>query len=100
MRLHRKVWLWCGRWWAVQRDLSGHEITLGGRLNWRRPLFDLYVGPWTFAVGRHAVYTDPRTRHWDSCRGMLFPDDAHWPLDPVEARGLFPMDDAVEARVL
>jgi hypothetical protein len=90
MRLHRKVWLWWGRWWAVQFDRSGlsHEFPVGLRPDWGRPMVDFYVGPFTIAFGRHAVYTDPRTRHWDSCRGMLFPDDAHWPLDPVEARVL------------
>jgi hypothetical protein len=34
------------------------------------------------------VYTDPRTREWDSCRGMLFPDDPRFPLDAVRARVL------------
>ncbi len=88
MRLHRKVWLWWGRWWAVQFTRMADEASLGVRVNFRRPLLDLYFGPLTVAFGRHAVYTDPRTRHWDSCRGMLFPDDPHWPLDPKEARVL------------
>jgi hypothetical protein len=64
------------------------EWSLGLRLNVRRPLLDLYFGGLTVAFGKHAVYTDPRTRHWDSCRGFLFADDARFPLDPVSARVL------------
>lgn len=88
MRIHRKVWLWWGRWWAIQWVWLHDEVSLGVRCNWRRPLVDVYCGPLTIAVGRHAVYTDPRTRTWDSCRGMLFPDSGHFPLDAVEARVL------------
>lgn len=88
MRLHKKVYLWWGAWWAVQWVPVADEISLGWRLNRRRPLLDVYLGPLTIAVGRHAVYTDPRTRTWDSCRGMLFPDDPHHPLDAVSARVL------------
>ena len=86
--MHRRVWLWWGPWWAVQFTAMGDEWSAGVRLNVRRPLLDLYAGPLTVSVGRHAVYTDPRTRTWDSCRGMLFPDDAHFPFDgdPVAAR--------------
>ena len=87
-RMHRKVWLYWGRWWAVQWMGLWDEASLGIRLNWRRPLLDLYGGPLTIAFGRHAVYTDPRTRHWDSCRGMLFPDDRCAPLDAIDARVL------------
>jgi hypothetical protein len=82
MRIHRKVWLWWGKHWAVQLTLlHDGEISHGWRLNYRRPLFDLYLGPLTIALGRHAVYTDPRTRNWDSCRGMLFPDDSRFPMN-------------------
>jgi hypothetical protein len=82
MRIHRKVWLWWGKHWAVQLTLlHDGEVSLGVRLNYLRPLLDLYFGPLTVALGRHAVYTDPRTRHWDSCRGMLFPDDSRFPMN-------------------
>ena len=82
MRIQRKVWLWWGRWWAVQLVAEWHEWSAGVRLNLRRPMLDLYLGPLTVSIGRHAAYTDPRMRHWDSCRGMLFPDDPNYPLDP------------------
>lgn len=88
MRVHRKVWLWWGRWWAVQFTRQWDEYSCGVRLNVRRPLLDFYLGPLTLAFGRHAVYTDPRTRTWDSCRGMLFLDDPNHPLDAVSARVL------------
>jgi hypothetical protein len=64
------------------------EWSAGMRINLRRPLLDIYLGGLTIAFGRHAVYTDPRTREWDSCRGMLFPDDPRFPLDAVRARVL------------
>jgi hypothetical protein len=79
--IHRKVWLWWGPWWAVQWVHMWDEASLGIRFNWQRPLLDLYFGPLTIAFGKHVVYTDPRTAQWDSCRGMLFPDDQHHPLD-------------------
>jgi hypothetical protein len=88
MRLHKKIHLWWGTWWAVQLVLVADEMSAGVRINIRRPLLDVYLGPLTIAIGRHAVYTDPRTRTWDSCRGMLFPDDPHHPLDAVSARML------------
>lgn len=88
MRLHKKVWLWWGKWWAVQFTAMSDEWSAGVRVNVRRPLLDLYFGPLTIAFGRHAVYTDPRTRTWDSCRGMLFQDDPRFPLDEKEARVL------------
>ena len=86
MRIHRKVWLWWGCWWAVQFPAMIKEASLGVRINFKRPLLDIYCGPLTVAFGKHAVYTDPRTRTWDSCRGMLFPNSAYFPLDEVEAR--------------
>lgn len=91
MRIHHRVWLWWGRWWAVQFVALWDEVALGMRCNLRRPVLDLYLGPLTIAVGRHAVYTDERARYRDSCRGMLFHDDPHWPL---------PDADAVKARIL
>lgn len=89
--IHRKVWLAWNRWGAVQFARQWDELSCGVRLNWKRPLLDLYLGPLTLAVGKHAVYSDPRTRTNDSCRGMLFPDDHRWPLNEA---------DAVKARIL
>lgn len=82
MRLHKKVWLWWGKRWAIQFTAMWDEWSLGIRLNVRRPLLDLYFGGLTIAFGKHAVYTDPRTAQWDSCRGMLIE------ADPVKARVL------------
>lgn len=90
MRLHKKIWLWWGKWWAVQFSMldDGECFVFGIRHNCKRPLLDIYLGSHlTISFGRHAVYTDPRTRHWDSCRGMLFPDDARFPSE--EAQKLF-----------
>jgi hypothetical protein len=71
--VHRKVWLWWGKWWAVQVQLPV-TLAVGMRVELRRPLFDLYVGSVTVSVGRHAVITDESVRHADSCRGFLFAD--------------------------
>lgn len=73
MRLHRKVWVWWGQWWAVQIQLPV-TVALGIRVEWLRPMIDLYVGPVTIAIGRHPILTDQRVRHADSCRGFLFSD--------------------------
>jgi len=99
MRLHKKVWLWWGRWWAVQFTNEWFEIAPGIRVNFKRPMVDIYTGPLTIAFGRHAVYTDPRTRTWDSCRGMIFPDHHKFPLSKEETEKLFGKS-VEEARVL
>jgi hypothetical protein len=74
LRSHRKVFLWWSSWWAAQLVLMP-ELSLGIRLEPRRPMLDLYLGPLTLAIGRHPVLTDERTRHMDSCRGFLFADE-------------------------
>jgi len=82
MRIHKKVWIWWSKWWAIQYAHFWNEFPVGIRPNWQRPMLDLYIGPLTVSIGKHAVYTDPRTRHWDSCRGLLFHDDPNHPIDP------------------
>lgn len=99
MRLHKKVWLWWGKYWAIQFTKMDDEYSAGVRLNIRRPLLDLYCGALTVSFGKHAVYTDPRTRNWDSCRGMLFPDHPLFPLSKQETARLFGPS-VEEARVL
>lgn len=70
LRLHRKVFLWWGRFWAVQL-IAMPEFALGLRVQPRRPLLDLYLGPLTIALGRDPVRTDQAARQADSCRGFL-----------------------------
>ena len=102
MRLHRKVWLWWGRWWAAQY-YRAPCASFGIHLDLRRPLLDLhgtvltpplllgYVGGWwsawwllasllplgvlTISIGPAAHITGQRDRHRQSCRGFLFADD-------------------------
>lgn len=69
-RIHRKVWLAWGRWWAVQVYLFP-QFSLGVRFE-TRPLLDIYVGPVTLALGRHPLVTDQYARFADSCRGFVF----------------------------
>ena len=76
-RVHRKVWLAWGRFWAVQ--LAPQWFQLGFHLEPRRPLLDLFLGPVTLAFGRHPALTDPRTAQRHSCRGFFigsYPDEA------------------------
>jgi hypothetical protein len=73
-RIHRKVWLAWGRWWAFQLQLQP-TISLGIRLELARPMLDLYIGPMTFALGRHPILTDESKRHMDSSRGFIFSMD-------------------------
>jgi len=76
MRLHRKVWLWWGHWWAVQYLDTRDEVSLGVRFNWRRPLFDLYLGPLTVAIGRCPELTARDEAQSHSCRGFIITDRA------------------------
>ena len=73
-RLHSKIWLAWGRWWAFQIQMPV-TFALGIRLELRRPMMDLYVGPATLALGRHPLLTDERVRHADSCRGFVFREE-------------------------
>jgi hypothetical protein len=77
-RLHRKVYLWWGRWWAVQ-VVTMFEVALGVAFHWRRPMLDIYLGPLTIALGRNAVLTDQHDRLRGRCRGFIIaggPDEA------------------------
>jgi hypothetical protein len=73
MRLHRKVWLWWGRWWAVQFYRYPH-FSLGVHVDFKRPYVDFHVGPITASVGRNPVLTNPDERFRGSCRGFAFTD--------------------------
>jgi hypothetical protein len=70
-RLHRKIWLAWGRWWAFQIQMPV-TLSLGVRVELARPMVDLYVGPATLALGRHPLVTDESVRTADSCRGFVF----------------------------
>lgn len=79
LRLHSKVTLWYGRLWAVQHIRQLPEWSLGVHIEWQRPLVDVFVGGWTFALGAHPLLTDPRTANRHACRGFLmgeYPEDA------------------------
>jgi hypothetical protein len=77
-RLHAKVRLWWGRWWAVQ-FVTVDWLSLGVHVEPRRPLVDLFLGPLTVALGRHPALTDPRLAHRHASRGFFiggYPQDA------------------------
>lgn len=74
MRLHQKVWLWWGPWWAVQL-YRGAYVSLGLHLDFRRPYVDLHLGWIIVSIGRNPVVTNERDRLRGSCRGFLFPKD-------------------------
>lgn len=71
MRLHRKVWLWWGRGWAMQLYLYPH-VSLGVHVDFKRPYIDLHLVWLTASVGRNPVITQHADRHRGSCRGFLF----------------------------
>ena len=73
MRLHRKVWLWWGRWWALQVQMQNY-FSIGLHLDFSRPYADLHFGWMILSIGRNPVMTHLRDRHRGSCRGMLFTD--------------------------
>lgn len=73
-RQHRKVFLVWNRWCAAQLVLLP-ELSFGVRVEPRRPLVDLFLGPLTLAFGNHPVLTDPRTKHQHSGRGFVYWDE-------------------------
>lgn len=70
-RLHSKIWLAWGRWWAIQ-IVFAFELALGIAFHWRRPMLDIYLGPVTIAFGRNAVLTNQHERLRGRCRGFVF----------------------------
>jgi len=70
LRVHRKVFLWWGGWWAVQLVL-GEIGGFGVRPVLTRPLLDIYLGPLTLAIGRDPYLTEWMDRHRESCRGFV-----------------------------
>lgn len=78
MKMHKKVFLWWGKWWAIQW-VNMLEISLGVAFHWRRPMLDIYLGPLTIALGRNAVLTEQHDRLRGRCRGFIIagsPDEA------------------------
>lgn len=69
MRLHGKVWLWFGRWWAAQLQL-GDYFSLGVHLDWRRPYLDLHFAWFIVSIGDNPVMTHYRDKYRGSSRGM------------------------------
>jgi len=73
VRLHRKVWLWWGPWWAVQLYRARYA-SLGVHMDFRMPYVDLHCGWIIVSIGRNPVITNERDRLRGSCRGFLFRD--------------------------
>lgn len=71
MRLHRKVWLWHGSWWAVQLYVNRY-VSLGFHIDFQRPLIDLHLGWLIVALGRRPEITLEAEAQRQSCRGFLF----------------------------
>jgi len=73
VRIHRKVWLWWGRWWAVQIYAAPY-VSVGLHVDLAMPYLDVHF-LWVIAsVGNNPVITNERDRHKGSCRGFLFRD--------------------------
>lgn len=70
IRPHWKVLLWWGPWWAIQIMLMP-EIAIGMRIEWRRPLLDIYLGPITLAFGNDPIRTDAWQGQRNCCRGFI-----------------------------
>lgn len=70
MRLHRKVWLWSGRWWAIQLYVNRY-VSLGIHVDFHRPLVDLHLGWVIVALGYRPEITTAAEAQRQSCRGFL-----------------------------
>lgn len=70
MRLHRKVWIWWGRWWAAQLMINTY-FSLGVHIEFRRPYIDVHVGWFIFSIGNRPERSDLIEQvRWTS-RGFL-----------------------------
>lgn len=74
MRRHRKVWLWWGRWWAVQFYAAPY-LSVGIHFDFAMPYMDVHFLWLIASIGRNPVVTNEEDRHKGSCRGFLFRDD-------------------------
>ena len=74
MRLHRKVWIWYGRYWAVQLVWLPWEFGLGVWMEPRRPLVDFHLLWFTVSFGERPVLTDEWQNRTHSGRGFLSGD--------------------------
>jgi len=79
MRLHRKVWLWHGRWWAVQLQRGGY-FSIGIHLDWDKPYLDLHLWQFIMSIGNNPVMGHWQDRTRGSCRGMLRPEQPELPV--------------------
>lgn len=73
-RRHRRVFMLWNDWVGIQLVLLP-EISFGIRVEPRRPLVDLFLGPLTLAFGRHPILSDPRMAQRHAARGFI-PADA------------------------
>lgn len=74
MRLHNKVWLWWGRYWAVQ-FYRNRYISLGVHIDFQRPYVDVHLLWLIVSLGDNPVITNEEDRLRSSCRGFLFEGD-------------------------
>jgi len=74
VRIHRKIWLWWGDWWAVQL-YAARYVSLGVHIDFAMPYFDIHFLWLIVSVGRNPVITNERDRLRGSCRGFMFPDN-------------------------
>lgn len=71
MRAHRKVWLWGGKYWAVQLYRNWY-VSLGVHIDFRRPYLDLHLLWFIVSIGHEPYRTERVDKHRHSCRGFGF----------------------------
>lgn len=71
--IHKKVWIAWNNWLAIQY-VGQFEFSLGLRIEPKRPLLDVFLGPVTLSIGYHPVLTDPRMNQYHSGRGFICSD--------------------------
>jgi hypothetical protein len=69
-RLHRKIWLWSGEWWALQLYINRY-LSVGVHVDCQRPLIDIHAGWFILALGRRPEITLDADAQRQSCRGFL-----------------------------
>jgi hypothetical protein len=71
VRIHRKVWLWHGDWWAVQLYANKY-VSVGLHIDFARPYVDLHLAWIIASIGSRPVITNAVDRLRHTCRGFLF----------------------------
>lgn len=74
LRLHKQVFIWWGKWWAVQLYLNRY-ISLGIHIDFERPVIDIHFLWFIIAIGKRPELSPSAYKHRLSYRGFIITDE-------------------------